>query len=264
MKKIMMILMIIGAVVLTACAKTEPRACTLEYAPVCGIDGKTYGNRCMAQDAQIAYIGECAKANASYRIAEIMNESCSQDMDCKTPGRYLMMSSCPYTSKCLDDKCTVVCPIYNGTTYPKVKECGECPQIHPLQQYCKNGIIPGKIDECGCQSSPRCDNSTDNATVQIANPASTFCVAHGGKLEIKTATDGSQTGYCTIKGVECEEWSLVRGECAGIHVCNDTEKKAEICTLEYSPMCGSDNITYGNKCGACAAGIDYAVVGECK
>jgi hypothetical protein len=47
-----------------------------------------------------------------------------------------------------------------------------------------------------------------------ANPASEYCIEEGGTIEIRTAEDGSQTGYCIFPdGTECEEWEFFEGEC---------------------------------------------------
>ncbi|HEY3343815.1 MAG TPA: DUF333 domain-containing protein [Anaerolineaceae bacterium] len=63
------------------------------------------------------------------------------------------------------------------------------------------------------QSTPTAASPT---AVAIANPASMFCTGQGGKLDIVTAADGSQSGSCTLpSGTQCEEWAFFRGECGG-------------------------------------------------
>jgi putative hemolysin len=66
-------------------------------------------------------------------------------------------------------------------------------------------------DECA-PASEKPTMGTDSS--QIANPASAYCEEEGGKVDIRTAEDGSQGGVCVYPdGSECEEWAFYRGEC---------------------------------------------------
>jgi putative hemolysin len=50
--------------------------------------------------------------------------------------------------------------------------------------------------------------------VNMPNPASVYCEQNGDTLEIRTASDGSQSGVCIFQdGSECDEWAYYRGEC---------------------------------------------------
>ena len=56
--------------------------------------------------------------------------------------------------------------------------------------------------------------ATDMPQVSMPNPASVYCEQKGNKLEIHTATDGSQSGICVFPdGSTCDEWVYYRGEC---------------------------------------------------
>jgi putative hemolysin len=60
-----------------------------------------------------------------------------------------------------------------------------------------------------------CGPEKDTAGAQMPNPASAFCEEKGYNLEIRTAADGSQQGFCVFPdGSACDEWAFYRGECA--------------------------------------------------
>jgi putative hemolysin len=55
---------------------------------------------------------------------------------------------------------------------------------------------------------------TDIPQVNMPNPASVYCEQNGNKLEVQTASDGSQSGVCIFPdGSTFDEWAYFRGEC---------------------------------------------------
>ena len=67
-----------------------------------------------------------------------------------------------------------------------------------------------------CQTSPaKVNQNTNQDQTNMANPASVYCEQQGGKLEIRTAADGSQSGTCVFAdNSECDEWAYFRHECS--------------------------------------------------
>lgn len=68
-----------------------------------------------------------------------------------------------------------------------------------------------------CKVQPKADNSKQAPkpkppAIGIANPASTYCVGKGGKLEIRNEKTGA-VGYCHLPdGRVIEEWKFFRSE----------------------------------------------------
>jgi putative hemolysin len=153
-----------------------------------------------------------------------------------------------------------MCTLANGTECEEwayfrdecPAKCGECPLIMPPSpDFCAEGkIVDGGKDSCGCQLAPKCE--------------AVACTE-----EAKICPDGSAVGRV---GPDCEFAACPEPE---KHFCTPEQKKANICTMVYMPVCGwfDKSIqcfkypcaqTHGNSCEACVdPKVEYWTEGEC-
>lgn len=53
-----------------------------------------------------------------------------------------------------------------------------------------------------------------SSQIGMPNPASVHCEEQGGRVDIRTDSEGNQYGMCVFAdGSECDEWAFFRGEC---------------------------------------------------
>ena len=199
--------------VMGACSQ-RPGQCPLVYNPVCGCDGRTYGNSCEAAAAgiNVNHAGQC-----------LTTAACSSNLDC---GDALF---------CDFDNAIAACGAGGAM--------GIC---RPRPQLCPDVVDP----VCGCDGRTY-GNACEAAAAGVDVASAGACT--GARMCLQTALNCGSAQYCDYSPNSCGA-NGASGQCS---------QRPQTCPLLYRPVCGCDAATYGNACEAARAGVDVAQEGEC-
>gem|GEM_PF-6883012 len=74
---------------------------------------------------------------------------CTSNDECQTPGKYLLMSSCPFSSRCIAHRCAVVCPVWqvipDGSGAWKSRDV-----VCRIDTDCTCNYLPKNLSRCAC------------------------------------------------------------------------------------------------------------------
>lgn len=238
-----------------ACERSlaEPCICPSIAAPVCGVDGETYGNACEARcaDVEVRHDGPCRSLPDDCICTTEVAPVCGAD------GQ-------TYNNACLAG-CAGVRVLHEGACRP-----GTC------LAWWQGWYVDEETGRCTYGETSGCSNpfpyatraacEADQGEDLCADFAYTLCrddsVCRRGEACV-FPSDLCVPSSCACDPETGEPAGCTRDCVRGQGVCTAIAPDDCVCPTVWQPVCGADGVTYGNACMAACAGVVVRHEGAC-